>query len=84
MTSDTTFDEFMIQCNLTGFTGKFVDEGVSRTEDIEDLTKSKLTELGLTETQSMRLFRYFKDKSKVQVKVNKDLEGAENSKCNKN
>ena len=83
----TTFDEFMIQCNLTGFTGKFVDERVSKIEDIEDLTKSKLTELGLTETQSMRLFRYFsqwKDKSKVQVKVNKDLEGTEDSKFSKN
>ena len=50
MASDTTFDEFMIQSNLTGFTGKFVDEGVSRIEDKEDLTKSKLTELGVTET----------------------------------
>ena len=59
MVSDTTFDVFMIQCNLTGVTGKFVDEGVSRIEDIEDLTKLKLTELGLTKTQSIRLFRYF-------------------------
>ena len=87
MASDTTFDEFTIQCNLTGFTGKFVDEGVSRIEDIDDLTKSKLTELGLTETQLMRLFRYFsqwKDKRKVQVKVNKDLERTEDSKFSKN
>ena len=87
MASDTTFDEFMSQCNLTGFTGKLVNEGVSKIEDIEDLTKSELTELGLTETQSTRLFRYFsqwKDKSKVQVKVNKDLEGTENSKFSKN
>ena len=77
----------MIQCNLTGFTGKFVNEGVSRIEDIENLTKSKSTELGLTETQSMRPFRYFrqwKDKSKIQVKVNKDLEGTEDSKFSKN
>ena len=59
MASDTTFDEFMIQCKLTSFDGKFVDEGMSRIEDIEDLTKSKLTELGLTQTQSMKLFRYF-------------------------
>ena len=66
----------MIQCNLTGFTGKFVDEGVPRIEDIKDLTKSKLTELGY--------FRYLKDKNKVQVKVNKDLEGTEDSKCSKN
>ena len=84
MALDTTFDAFMIQCNLTGFTGKFVNEGVSTIEDIEDLTKSKLTELGLTETQSMRLFKHFKDKSKVQVKVNKDLQGNEDSKCSKN
>ena len=35
---------------------QFTDEGVSRIEDIEDLTKSKLTELGLTKTQSMRSF----------------------------
>ena len=80
MASDTTFDEFMIQFNLADFTGKFVDEGVSRIEDIKDLTKSKLTELGLIETQLMRLFRYFsqwKDKIKVQVRVNKDLEGTE-------
>ena len=74
----------MIQCNLTS---KMVDEGVSRIEDTEDLTKSNLTELGLTEAQSMRLFRYFsqwKDKSKLQIMVNIDLEGTEDSNISKN
>ena len=78
MASDTTLDEFMIQCNLTGFTGKLVDEGVSRIEDIEDLTKSNLTELGC------RYFSEWKDKSKVQVNVNKDLEGTEDNNFSKN
>ena len=72
-----------VQCNLTGFTSKFVDERVSRIEDIEDLTKSKLTELGLTD-EAVQVFRSMKDKSKVQVKVNKDLEGTKDSKFNKN
>ena len=71
MASDTTFDEFIIQCNLTGFTGKFVDEGMSSIEDIKDLTKSKLTELGSTETQSMRLsqlssIRIWKEPKQIQ------------------
>ena len=45
-----------------------------------------MTELGLSETQSTRLFRSFsqwKDKSKVQVKVNKEREGTKDSKFSK-
>ena len=49
----------MSLCNLNSFYDKFENEGVTRIEDIEDISASKLREFGLSDTQCKRLQRHF-------------------------
>ena len=46
---------FLKECNLLEFKEKLKEEGVTRVEDIEDLTEETLKKLGLTSTQAARL-----------------------------
>ena len=50
---------FLKECNLLEFKEKLKEEGVTRVEDIEDLTEETLKKLGLTSTQAARLKRKF-------------------------
>ena len=57
--ASVSLSDFLSTCNLKSFLDQFVEEGITRIEDIEDLTSSKLAEFGFSETQTLRLFRYF-------------------------
>ena len=57
--ASVSLSDFLSTCNLKSFIDQFVEEGINRIEDIEDLTSSKLAEFGFSETQTLRLFRYF-------------------------
>ena len=50
---------FLKECNLLEFKEKLKEEGVTRVENIEDLTEETLKKLGLTSTQAARLKRKF-------------------------
>ena len=52
MISTTDADQistFLKECNLLEFKEKLKEEGVTRVEDIEDLTEETLKKLGLTD-----------------------------------
>ena len=57
--ASVSLSDFLSTCNLKSFIDQFVEEGITRIEDIEDLTSSKLADFGFSETQTLRLFRYF-------------------------
>ena len=57
--ASVSLSDFLSTCNLKSFIDQFVEEGITRIEDIEYLTSSKLAEFGFSETQTLRLFRYF-------------------------
>ena len=75
MASSQITDEmrkFLIDCNLLPCKEKLHDEGISRVEDIEDVTISTLKDLGLTDTQAARLKRKFNEAKAKQGQTNPD------------
>ena len=45
-----SLSDFLSTCNFKSFIDQFVEEGITRIEDIEGLTSSKLAEFGFSET----------------------------------
>ena len=69
---------FLKECNLLEFKEELKEEGVTRVEDIEDLTEETLKKLGLTSTQAARLKRKFAALPKA-VSANSGEASASNS-----
>ena len=74
MATAKEFEVFLNSCNLSNFTDKFINEGVERTEDIQDLDDRTLDAFGLTLTQKTRLRWKFKEPT-----ANSKSESASNS-----
>ena len=74
MATAKEFEVFLNSCNLSNVTDKFINEGVERTEDIQDLDDRTLDAFGLTLTQKTRLHWKFKE-----LTANSKSESASNS-----
>ena len=64
--------KFLADCNLLPFKEKLHDEGISRVEDIEDVTISTWKDLGVTDTQQGlkgRLIKIKQNKVKLTLTV---------------
>ena len=52
-----SFSDFLSTCNLRSFIDQFVEEGITRIEDIEDLTSSKLAEFGFSDFKIVQILQ---------------------------
>ena len=51
------FSDFLSTCNLKSFIDQFVEEGITRIEDITDLTSSKLSEFGFSDFKIVQILQ---------------------------
>ena len=57
MAADVEFDNFFKSCDLEDFQSTFVRNGVFKMDHLEDVEKSDLTSIGLSEIQIKRFYR---------------------------